>query len=114
MLASRKRVKSIRVKVISPAMVPRALVALEIIFDRQDRKKSNVEQMKPGDYIEVNIGTDQNPKLIKIGKGTSQNERNELINLVKEYRVLFAFTYDELKSISGRRIPAYYTTQTRT
>ena len=54
--------------------------------------------MKPGDYIEVNIGTDQNPKLIKIGKGTSQKERNELINLVKEYRDVFAFTYDELKA----------------
>ena len=54
--------------------------------------------MKPRDYIEVNIGTDQNPKLIKIGKGTSQKERNELINLVKEYRDVFSFTYDELKA----------------
>ena len=73
-------------------------MALENIFDRQDRKESNVEQMKPRDYIEVNIGTDQNPKIIKIGKGTSQKERNELINLVKEYRDVFAFTYDELKA----------------
>ena len=54
--------------------------------------------MKPGDYIEVNMGTNQNPKLIKIGKGTSQKERNELINLVKEYRDVFSFTYDELKA----------------
>ena len=37
--------------------VPCGLVALENIFDRHDRKKSNVEQMKPGDYIEINIGT---------------------------------------------------------
>ena len=54
--------------------------------------------MKPGDYIEINIGSDKNPKLIKIGKGTSEKERNDLINLVKEYRDVFAFSYDELKA----------------
>ena len=36
--------------------------------------------------------------MIKIGKGTSEKERNDLINLVKEYRDVFAFTYDELKA----------------
>ena len=74
----------------------RGLVPLENRFDRHDRKKNIVDQMKLGDYIEVNIGTDQNSKLIKIGKATSQKERNELINLVKEYREIIAFTYDEL------------------
>ena len=54
--------------------------------------------MKPGDYIEINIGSDKNPKLIKIGKGTSEKESNDLINLVKEYRDVFAFSYDELKA----------------
>ena len=56
--------------------VPRGLVALENIFDRQDKKKSNIEQMKPGDYIEINIGTETEPKIIKIGKGSSEKERN--------------------------------------
>ena len=54
--------------------------------------------MKPGDYIEINIGTDTEPKIIKIGKGTSKKERNSLINLVKDYRDVFSFTYDELKA----------------
>ena len=59
-------------------LVPRGLVALENIFDRQDRKKSNVEQMKLGDYIEINIGTETEPKLIKIGKGTSKKKGTTL------------------------------------
>ena len=33
--------------------------------------------MKPENYIEINIGSDKNPKLIKIGKGTSEKERND-------------------------------------
>ena len=66
--------------------VTRGFVALENIFDRQDGRKSNVELMKPDDYIEINIGTETKLKIIKIGKGTSEKERNSLINLVKEYR----------------------------
>ena len=50
------------------------LVALENIFDRQDKRKRNVEQMKSGDYIEINIGTETKPKIIKIGKGTSEKK----------------------------------------
>ena len=78
--------------------VPRGLVGLEQFFVRHDGRKNNIDSMKPGDYIEINIESDKNPKLIKIGKGTSEKERNDLINLVKEYRDVFAFTYDELKA----------------
>ena len=77
--------------------MPRGFVALENIFDRQDRRKNNIDQMKPGDYIEVNIGSENEPKMIKIGKGTLEKERDDLINLVKEYMDVFTFTYDELK-----------------
>ena len=48
--------------------------------------------------MEINIGTDKDPKLIKIGKDTSEKERNILINLIKEYRDVLAFSYDELKA----------------
>ena len=48
--------------------------------------------------MEINIGTDKDPKLIKFGKGTSKRERNNFINLIKEYRDVLAFSYDELKS----------------
>ena len=36
--------------------------------------------------------------MIKIRKETSKKERNDLVNLVKEYRDAFSFTYDELKA----------------
>ena len=47
--------------------------------------------------MEINIGTNKHPKLMKIGKRTSEKERNSLINLIKEYRDVLAFSYDELK-----------------
>ena len=48
--------------------------------------------------MEINIETDKDPKLIKIGKGTLEKERNNLINLIKEYTDGLEFSYDELKS----------------
>ena len=48
--------------------------------------------------MEINMGTDKDPKLIKIGKGTSEKERNSLIKLIKYYRYVLDFSYDELKS----------------
>jgi hypothetical protein len=77
---------------------PRGITALEKIFDRHDMHKKKKEVIKLGSYIEVNIGTKEAPRLIKIGKGTLEKERKQLISLVSEYRDVFAFTYDELKA----------------
>ena len=79
-------------------LVSRGLATLEHIFYIHDGRKNNIDSMKLGDYIEINIVLDKNPKLINIGKGTSEKKMNDLINLVKEYRDVFAFTYDELKA----------------
>lgn len=35
--------------------------------------------------------------MIKMGKDTSESERNEIISLLKEYRDVLVFSYDELK-----------------
>ena len=75
-----------------------SLIAFKNLFDRQDRHKNKKESIKMGDYMEINIGADKYPKLIKIGKGTSKKERNSLILLIKDYRYVLAFSYDDLKS----------------
>ena len=78
--------------------IPISLIYFENMFDRQNHHQNKKEEIKIGDYMEINIGTDKDPKLIKIGKGTSKKERNNLINLIKEYRHVLSFSYDELKA----------------
>jgi hypothetical protein len=46
----------------------------------------------------VDIESNQEPRIIKIEKGTSEKERKNIINLVKDHRDVFAFTHDELKA----------------
>lgn len=63
------------------------MVALEQHFDRHDATKLREEnKMDPGEYLVINIGTPANPKIVKIGKGTSVEERKKLTNLLPEYR----------------------------
>jgi ribonuclease HI len=56
---------------------PKGLIKLEQIFDRHDSYKKK-ETIKPGDYIEVNIKTTEDPKMIKIGKGTSEKRKKRV------------------------------------
>ena len=77
---------------------PRKVVSLERAFDREDGHKPKEESStKPSDYIEVNIGTKEEPRMVKIGKSTPKDEKEQIINLLREYRDVLAFTYDELK-----------------
>jgi hypothetical protein len=60
--------------------------------------KNKKEKITPEDYLEINIGTIEEPRMIKIRKGTSEKERKKLISRVQEYRDVLAFSYDELKA----------------
>jgi hypothetical protein len=76
----------------------RQVVSLERDFDRLDGHKQKEDSKKKlCDHLEVNIGTNEEPRMIKIGKTTPTEERNEIVKLLKEYRDVLAFNYDELK-----------------
>lgn len=53
--------------------------------------------MDPGKFIEVNIATSSDPKIVKIGNGNKDEERKKLTNLLREDQDVLAFSYDELK-----------------
>ena len=77
---------------------PRDRVAMEQMFDRHDVvKRKEDKKIDWGEFIEVNIGTPHDPKIIKIGKSTTEEERKKLINLLQEYRDVLGFSYEELK-----------------
>jgi hypothetical protein len=70
----------------------------EKTFDRHDACKQKKEEKKPEDAIEINIGSIEILKLIRIGKNTLLEERKEIENLIREYRDVFVWTYDDLKT----------------
>jgi hypothetical protein len=77
---------------------PRRVVSLERDFDKLDgHKQKSGSKKELFDHIEVNIGTVEEPWMVKIGKTTPIEERVEIVKLLKEYRDVLAFSYDKLK-----------------
>jgi ribonuclease HI len=89
--------------------IPRGLVPLERLFDRNDVSlKGEVSEDDTG-TIQCNIGTENEPKLIKLSRSLTKEQRSEYIGLLKEFADVFAWTYEDLKtydtSIIEHKIP---------
>ena len=63
--------------------------------------KEKKEMVKLDEYMEFNIGSLGRLKIVKIGKGTSSEERKEIQDLIREYINVFAWSYDDLKAQKG-------------
>jgi hypothetical protein len=80
--------------------IPKSVVNLEFFYDLQDKfkRKTNCKTNSSSmQYEVINLGTDQNPQNINLGINCSPSERNAFIKLFKEYKDIFAWTYDDLK-----------------
>jgi hypothetical protein len=60
--------------------VPRGLVSQEQLFDRKYGHKHEETRIKPGNHFEFNIGTNEEPRMVKVGKSTPEEEKKEIIN----------------------------------
>ena len=89
--------------------IPIGLIPLEKLFDQND---VDIDQkMKPPDDAmeEKNIGTEENPRIIKLSKKLTSRVKEEYINPMKRYIYVFSWSYEDLKeydtSIIQHRIP---------
>ena len=72
-------------------------IPLEKNFNRHDEYRG--KRSEPVDEVlEINIGSSISPKMIKIGKNASPKERKAIENLIREYKDVFAWTYNDLKT----------------
>ena len=78
--------------------LPKGLTPLEHLFDSNDTpKKPNMEPLKV-DIEEYNLGTQENPKMIKLSKSLSPNQKLKYVELIREFHDVFAWNYEDLKS----------------
>ena len=70
--------------------IPRGLVSLEKLFDLHDVVRE--PQLVPNyEYVEeVNIGTEEQPNIIKIARIVSPESKQSYISLMKEYLDVFS------------------------
>ena len=90
-------------------VIPRGLVPLETLFDKNDvplQPRKVVEENQVGD---LNLGTDANPKILKLSKKVPEEYKNLYQKLFQSYKDVFAWSYQDLKtfdiSIMQHKIP---------
>ena len=70
---------------------------MEDIFDSNDIAKSPKVAPRDDEVEECNIGTEIDPKVIKISKNLTKESKEKYIKLMKEFYDVFAWIYDDLK-----------------
>ena len=87
--------------------MPKGVRTLEGMFDLNNkfRKPANVKTNSSSmQYELINLGTKVEPKYVNLGKCCSPGERNRFISLFQQYKDVFSWTYEDLKTYDIRII----------
>jgi hypothetical protein len=78
--------------------IPKGLVPLERLFDRNDvivKAKGSTEDV----YVtECNLGKKDDPKYVKLSSSLSKEQMDEYVNLLKKNADVFAWKYEDIRT----------------
>ena len=78
--------------------LPRGLAPLEELFDFNDVARKPKMESTETNVEECNIGSIKEPKMIKLSKTLPPHIKHKYIELLKEFKDVFAWVYEEFKS----------------
>jgi hypothetical protein len=78
--------------------IPKGLVPLERLFDRNDVAVKGKVLNEEVDVTECNIGTEKDPKFVKLSSSLSREKRIEYTELLKEFADVFVWNYEDLRT----------------
>jgi hypothetical protein len=78
-------------------IISKGLVSLEKLFDENDMAKNPKIIASTKDVEYYNIGTEENPNMIKLSKMFSPEVKKDYIKLMKDFPDVFVWSYDDLK-----------------
>jgi hypothetical protein len=89
--------------------IPKGLVPLERLFDINDVVVKVKGSSEEADVTECNLGTEKNPKYVKLSRSLSKEQRGEYVKLLKKFSDVFAWKCGDLQnydtSIIEHKIP---------
>ena len=82
------------------------LLALNIFISEIDKETLNNKELKQG-HVEpikeetqpVNLGTNDEPKMIQVGNTQNSSEKDTLVALLTEFKEVFAWSYKDMPGI---------------
>jgi len=79
-------------------VIPKGLIPLEELFDHDDVARKPTLQPTEKGVEEVNIGTAQEPKTVKLSKSLTPKVKEEYIRFLSSFANVFAWDYSDLKT----------------
>ena len=82
------------------------LLALNVFISEIGKETLNNKELKQG-YLEpikeetqpINLGTDDEPKMIQVGNTLTTSEKDALVTLLTEFKEVFAWSYEDMLGI---------------
>uniref|UniRef100_A0A7N2N325 RNase H type-1 domain-containing protein n=1 Tax=Quercus lobata TaxID=97700 RepID=A0A7N2N325_QUELO len=68
-------------------------------FNNGELKQGHVEPIKE-ETQSVNLGTDDEPKMVQIGNTLTSSENDALVTLLKEFKEVFAWSYEDMPRLN--------------
>jgi hypothetical protein len=62
-----------------------------------NNKNEDESEQKIGDLIPLNNGTSEQPKVLKFGVQCSEEEKTKLLDLFREFKDVFSWSYEDLR-----------------
>ena len=78
--------------------LPKGLTPLEDFSNSNDIPKEPKMEPLKSDIKEYNLGTQDNPKMIKLSKSLPPDQKLKYVELMMEFHDVFAWSYEDLKS----------------
>lgn len=78
-------------------VIPKGLIPLEELFDQDDVAQKPILVLIEKGVEDVNIGTAENPKMVKLSKALPPQVKAKYISLLSSFYYIFAWDYIDLK-----------------
>ena len=79
-------------------VIPKGLIPLEELFDQDDVARKPTLQPTEKGVEDVNIGSAENPKMVKLSKALPPQVKEKYISLLSSFVDVFSWDYSDLKT----------------
>ena len=90
--------------------IPKGLIPLERPFNQDDIPSKTTLQPQPEEVEDCNIGTNENPKMVKISKYLPTQIKSKYVDLLEKHKDVDSrpFLHDLLSQLSSQIKEIYY------
>jgi hypothetical protein len=94
----REKIANHRMLVLKNNQIPKGLIPLERLFDQNDMPLKSALQPQPEEVEDYDIGTKEDPRIVKISKYLPPEAKSKYKDLPGRYKDVFTWSYEELRT----------------